>query len=132
MANYFCETYLVISNLLYGTSTLSSPRVPPMIGFAFLQLACVYLLHTAVTSSTSLLWMHSLACSRHSCSTQSMIATQKGNSWRLNQGGVYGCLRLLRTFMGVLREKIHKHASLRLLYQGVYLFVLSNTSVKLI
>ena len=92
MANYFCETYLVISNLLCGTSTLASPRVPPMIGFAFLQLACVYLLHTAVTSSTSLVWMHSLACSRHSCSTQSMIATQKGNSWRLNQGGFMGAL----------------------------------------
>ena len=29
-----------------------------MIGFAFLQLACVYLLHTAVTSSTSLVWRH--------------------------------------------------------------------------
>ena len=29
-----------------------------MIGFAFLQLACVYLLHTAVTSSTSLVWKH--------------------------------------------------------------------------
>ena len=83
MANYFCETYLMISNLLYGTSTLASPRVPPMIGFAFLQLACVYLLQTAVTSSTSLLWMHSLACSRHSYSTQGMIATQKGKSWRL-------------------------------------------------
>ena len=65
-------------------------RVLSMIGFAFLQLACVYLLPTAVTSSTSLVWMHSLACSRHSCSTQSMIATQKGNSWRLNQGGFMG------------------------------------------
>ena len=90
MANYFCETYLVISNLLYGTSTLASPSVPHMVGFAFLQLACVYLLHSAVTPSTSLVWMHSLAWSRHSCSTQSMIATQKGNSWRLNQGGFMG------------------------------------------
>ena len=31
-----------------------------MIGFAFLQLACVYLLHTAVISSTSLVWRHIL------------------------------------------------------------------------
>ena len=31
-----------------------------MIGFAYLQLACVYLLHTAVTSSTSLVWRHIL------------------------------------------------------------------------
>nr|XP_058943890.1 glucose-6-phosphate exchanger SLC37A4-like [Pocillopora verrucosa] len=46
--------------LKYGTSTLSSPRVPPMIGFAFLQLACVYLLHTAVTSSTSLWFISTL------------------------------------------------------------------------
>lgn len=40
----------------YGTSTVSSPRIPPMILFAFIQLACVYLLHTAVTSTTSL-WL---------------------------------------------------------------------------
>ncbi|PFX34113.1 Glucose-6-phosphate translocase [Stylophora pistillata] len=46
--------------LKYGNSTLSSPRVPPMIGFAFLQLACVYLLHTAVTSSTSLWFISTL------------------------------------------------------------------------
>lgn len=35
---------------------MSSPRIPPMILFAFIQLACVYLLHTAVTSTTSLVW----------------------------------------------------------------------------
>ncbi|KAJ7392097.1 hypothetical protein OS493_013464 [Desmophyllum pertusum] len=38
----------------YGASTVSSPRIPPMIGFAFIQLVCVYLLHTSVTSTTSL------------------------------------------------------------------------------
>ncbi|CAH3019298.1 unnamed protein product [Porites evermanni] len=40
----------------YGTSTSSSPRIPPMILFALVQLACIYLLHTGVTSTSSL-WL---------------------------------------------------------------------------
>jgi len=40
----------------YGTSTSSSPRIPPMIGFAFIQLVCLCLLHTTV-KSTSSLWL---------------------------------------------------------------------------
>ena len=55
----------------------------------------------------------------------------EGKKLEAQLGWGYGCLRLLPTFMGVLHEKIHAHASLGLSYQGVYLFVLSNTSVKL-
>ncbi|XP_068709152.1 glucose-6-phosphate exchanger SLC37A4-like [Montipora capricornis] len=38
----------------YGASTTSSPRIPPMIAFAVIQLLCLYLLHTAVSSATTL------------------------------------------------------------------------------
>ncbi|KAL9978476.1 hypothetical protein ACROYT_G015996 [Oculina patagonica] len=44
----------------YGMSTVSSPRISPMIYFAFIQLACLYLLHTAVTSTTSLWFISAL------------------------------------------------------------------------
>ena len=60
---FFQSVHLLICSLFVCNSmeTPHSPvQVPPMIGFAFLQLACVYLLHTAVTSSTSLVWRHIL------------------------------------------------------------------------
>ena len=117
----------MISTLLYGTSTLASPRVPPMIGFAFL---CVSLTHssdiiyfTAMDAFLGLFQAFLQYTGHDSSSERKKLETQSG--WG------YACLRLLPTFTGVLHEKIHAHASLGLSYQGVYLFVLSNTSVKL-
>ena len=42
--------------LQYGAST-TSPRIPPMIAFAVIQLVCLYLLHTTVLPETRLVML---------------------------------------------------------------------------
>lgn len=49
-----CETLCILQ---YGASTTTSPRIPPMIAFAAIQLVCLYLLHTTVSPETTLVML---------------------------------------------------------------------------
>ena len=136
MANYFCETYLMISNLLYGTSTLASPESTCQ--SSFYDWLCILTISLCVSLTHSCDIIYFTGMDAFLGLFQAFVqytghdSHSGGKKLDTHLGWGYGCVRLLRTFMGVFQEKVQKPATLGLSYQGVYLFVLSNTSVKLI